>query len=400
MQKFKLSNGLTVLVEKRPTLSLAIEVSVKVGSNYENPKIAGISHFIEHILFEGTKKRTAREIANGIEGIGGEINANTSNEKTSFYIRVLKKHFDVGLEVLADLIQNPAFNDLAIEKERKIILDEIDLIRDDPMIYQWILFQNKLFKKHPCKNPIYGDKEAIKAVTKKDILDFYKKYYVPNNTIITIVGDIKDPITKVKNCFVFKKRKLKEKKRVAEPGQHFIEEFAEKREIEHSYLVLGYKVPERNNKESYVLDVIRAILGRGQSSRLFNEIRIKKGLGYLVGAHYESGTDYGFFGVYVSTDQKNVNEVKKIILDEIKKMENVEDKELVDAKKFIEGNFIIENEDVQNMASKIGYWEIIKDGGLISKYIKNIMEVSKKDIARVVKKYFKKHTCIILEQKV
>ncbi|MFH1332062.1 MAG: pitrilysin family protein, partial [archaeon] len=154
MKKTTLSNGITLITEKRSTKSVTIQVTVKAGSNHENEKIAGISHFIEHMLFEGTKNRTAIELANEIESIGGEINAATSTERTLYYVTVLKKYFDKAVDVLADLIQNPLFEEKAIEKERNVVLDEVNLVMDDPKRYQWVLFQRTLYKKHPARNPI------------------------------------------------------------------------------------------------------------------------------------------------------------------------------------------------------------------------------------------------------
>ena len=177
MHKYTLKNGLTLLFEKRATKTTAVEVTVKTGSNNESKKINGISHFIEHMLFEGTKTRkSSREIANEIEKLGGELNAYTSNERTAFFAKVLNKHFDKALEILSDIIKNPLFDKKNIEKERKVILKEINLVTDEPRFHQWILFQKTLFKKHPSKNPTYGTVEAVKTITKKDLLNYYHIY--------------------------------------------------------------------------------------------------------------------------------------------------------------------------------------------------------------------------------
>ena len=152
MKRYKLKNGLTLIYEKKPLMSTAIEVLVKVGSNYENKNVFGISHFLEHMLFEGTKKRKgSRIISNEIETLGGEMNAYTTTDRTAFFIRILNKHFDKALDVLSDIIQNSTFDNKFVEKERKVILKEIDMVNDQPRFLQWILFQKNLFKKNNAK---------------------------------------------------------------------------------------------------------------------------------------------------------------------------------------------------------------------------------------------------------
>ena len=178
MKKFVLNNGLTVIFEKKAAKSVAIEITVKTGSNNEDSKVSGISHFIEHMVFEGTKKRkTNKEIANEIEKLGGDLNAYTSNEKTCFFVKVLNKHFEIALDVLSDVIQNPLFEDKSIEREREVILKEINMVKDEPRFHQWVLFQKALFKKSPTKNPVYGTVQAIKKIKRQHIMAYFERYY-------------------------------------------------------------------------------------------------------------------------------------------------------------------------------------------------------------------------------
>ena len=402
MKKIKLKNGLTVLIDKRPTASVAIEVIVKVGSNFENKNNFGISHFVEHMLFEGTKHRATREIANEIEGIGGELNAATSNERTFFYCYVPKKYFDRALDVLADIIQNPLFTEKSILKERKIISDEIDLVNDNPLFYQWILFQKTLFKENPAKNPIYGRREIVSKINREDLLKYYRGYYVPNNIIISVSGGVDERVVgKIEKAFSnLKKRTVCGLKIPKEPEQKEIRELVEKKEVSHSYMVLGYNAAKRGEKDSYVLDVIQAILGRGQSGRMFNEIRTKRGLAYNVGAQYEANVDFGFFAIYLSSDKKNLGEIKEIILQEFDNLSNLSDDELDDAKNYIEGNFILKVEDNKERADLAGFWDMVDDARNLSEYVNRIKKVTKNDIKKVAKKYFtKNYTWVRIEQK-
>ncbi len=398
MKRFVLKNGLTVLIKQKPTNAVAVEVTVKVGSNHETSKNRGISHFVEHMLFEGTKKRNAQQIANDIEKIGGEINALTDNERTSYYTLVLYKHLERALDVLSDIIQNPLFDEKIIEKERKVVLDEISLTTDDPKIHQWMLFQKALYQKHNCRYPVYGTRECVLNLKRKDFLDFYHKYYVPNNTIISVVGNIdKQVLKKIGHYFTFSEKPVPKRKELIEPETKPLN-FVEKRKILHSYMVLGFKTVPRNHPDSFVFDVIRSDLGRGQSSKLFQEIRTKRGLAYIVGAHYEAGEDYGWLAVYVGTDKKNLRKVKNIILKEFRHLKNLSANDLKDAINFIEGDHLLSNEDNHALADTISVWEVIGKPYSVEDYIKNIKKVKKDDIRRIVKKYFKNPVCVTIKQ--
>lgn len=402
MKEFRLRNGLTVVHEKRHSSSVAIEIMVRAGSNNESRKISGISHFIEHMVFEGTKNySSSRDLANEVEKFGGELNAYTSDERTAYHIKIIKKHFDIALRILGDLVFNPLFREEDIEKERKIILDEIKLVTDEPRFHQWVLFEKALFIKHPTRNPTYGSKEAVTTMTRRDILEYYNKYYVPNNVIITIVGDVKGLERKIRQKFSkFEKGKLPASKGVAEPRQTSPRKVIERKKLSNSYVVVGYKTANRLNKDSYALDVIKAVLGRGQSGRMFYEIRTKRGLAYEVGVHHEPASDYGFFAVYLGTDKKNIRKIKDIILSEFRSLGRLSKEELKEAKDYIEGSHSLQMEDAYSYADHIGFWGLVGKASMAKEYIKKIKKVSLADIRRVAKKYFgKNYTLAVIEQK-
>jgi len=398
MKRFVLKNGLTVLLKQKPTNSVAVEITVKVGSNYENSKNRGISHFLEHMLFEGTKRRNAQQIANEIESIGGEINALTDNERTSYHIVVLHKHIERALDVLSDIIQNPVFDEKIIEKERKVVLNEIHLTTDDPKSHQWVLFQTKLYNKHNCRYPVYGTLECVSKIKREDFLNFYSKYYVPNNMVISIVGNVDEKVLKkIESYFTFSAKPMPNKEIILEPETKAVN-FVEKRKLLHSYMVFGFKTVPRNHPDSFVFDVIRSVLGRGQSSKMFQEIRTKRGLAYVVGAHYESGADYGWLAAYVGTNKKNLKKVKSIMVREFNNLKNLSKDDLKDAINFIEGDYLISTEDNRVSADNMGVWEIIGKPYTFEDYVKNIKKVKISDVKRVVKKYFKNPVCIIIKQ--
>jgi len=400
MNRLKLDNGLVIIFENKNSCSVAIEVMVKAGAYDETEKNSGVAHFIEHMLFEGTKKRSARELANEIDKTGGDINGYTSKEKTAYHIIVEKKHFSKALDVISDVIQNPLFDEKDIEKERKVILDEIKLVTDDPRFYQWILFERALFGKTPAGNPTSGTYDTIKNLKKKDLLEFYDSFYIPNNMIVSVSGNINPKIRKsVISAFrCMKKGNVSDKKeRCIKRHKKSIKE---KRKILSSYFILGYRTVNRTHKDSYALDLIRAILGKGQSGRLFYEIRTKRGLAYYFGVDHEPKKNYGFFSVFAGTDKKNIPLVKNLIIDEFKKLENLSGNEIKEAKDYIEGRFVLDNEDNNEMADLLAGWEAVKDARLAKSYISKIRKITKNKILRVAKKYLtKNYTTAIIEQK-
>jgi predicted Zn-dependent peptidase len=402
MKKYKLKNGTTIIFEKNRSKSVAIEVMFKVGSNNENKEISGISHFLEHMLFEGTKKRkNSREIANEIEKYGGQFNAYTSGDRTAFFIKIINKRFEKALDILSDMVSNSLFSKKTIEKEKKVILKEINMVTDDPRQHQWILFQKNLFERHPAKNPTYGTTQAVKNPNRNKIVGYYNKYYIPNNMVISVVGNINNAKNKIEKYFNnLKPKKLISRKKIKEPKQKRIKKFIEKRKICDSYMVLGYKSPKRTHKDSYIFDVINSILGRGQSGWIFDEIRNKHGLAYYTGVQNESKKDNGFFAVFAGLDKKNIEKAKEIILQQFRKLGNISKTELEDAKTYIEGSHALEMEDNFHAADNLAFWETIKNASLADKYIKNIKKVKINDIKRVARKYLNKYyNLVVIEQK-
>ena len=359
MQKYRLKNGITLIFEKNNSKSVALEVMFRVGSNFEGKSMAGISHFLEHMLFEGTKSRKdSREIANEIEKYGAEFNAYTTGERTAFFIKIINKRFDRALDILSDMVANPVFDKKVIEKEKRVILKEINMVTDDSRLHQWILFQKNLFEKHPAKNPTYGNAGAVKSFDRKHVAGYYFSHYIPNNMIVSVVGNAGGVSGKIKRYFGnLKPKKLVKRGEVKEPLQKQIKKFVEKRKTNNSYMVLGYKTMPRLHKDSYVFDIIAGILGRGQSGWVFDEIRNKRGLAYQVGVNSESEIDYGMFAVYAGLDRKNIEEAKKIILQQFRRLEKLSQNDLEEAKTYIEGSHTLETEDNFSRADKLVFWE-------------------------------------------
>lgn len=388
MRAITLRNGLKVIHDYRNSNSTVIQVNVGVGSNYETKKNLGISHFMEHMLFEGTKKRNARQIALEIESMGGEINAYTGNERTSFYVSVLNKYFDKGLDVLSDIIKNPVFREQAIEKEKKIVLDEKKVYIDDSSSYQWLLLLKHLYKKHPTRWDGFGFKETINSFTRDYVMKFYQDYYRPNNMCIVVVGGSKNIIPKIKKAFSdFEEGKVPKYKHIREPVQRKKKQILIRRSIEHAYYVLGYKTTTRNCKDSYALDIVSYILGYGQSSRLFDEIRTKRGLGYSVGVLNDLNKDYGYFASYATVDGKYIKKIREIINEQMS-LRDLNSKEIKQAKSMIEGSILIKNENNKERSDWISFWDLMGDYRKADSYINYIKKVRREDILRIIRNYF------------
>jgi len=400
MQKIKLANGLKVIFEHKSGNSVVVELMINVGSNDELEDEHGISHFLEHILFEGTTNRPTNQlITNEIESIGGDFNAYTTNERTCFYVKVLKKHFHKAVDILSDVIQDSLFKDEHIKREKNVVVKEIDMINDEPRFYQWLLLQRTLFNKHPCRYPTYGKKEIIRNLTRDKIIQYFQKHYLPNNMVLSIVGDVKNWRKEIEKLFLMKKGKVLEKPSPFEPKDKTEKFKKERRKIANTYTILGFKTVPRAHPDAYVLEVINGILGRGQSGRMFAEIRSKHGLAYDVGTQNVGEVSFGYFAVYATIDRKNVKLVKKLIEEEIRKLKIITKIDLQESKDFIEGDYLLELEETQKVADQLLFWEQVKDANLANTFVKEIRKVTADDVKRVVDKYLKNGTFVVLEGK-
>jgi predicted Zn-dependent peptidase len=400
MRKFKLKNGLTLLFERRDTPTVTIEVSVGTGSNNEPHNVAGISHFLEHMMFEGTKTRTAKQISELIENVGGEFNAATSNERTAYYVKLLSARFDLGLDILSDMMKNPAFDQKSLEKERKVVLEEIKMVNDQPLLYQWVLFESSIFKKHPTKNPVYGRVESVKSISRGQMLSYYRKWYCPSNITVSVVGNVSDPVGKVSRYFGdLPQARVPKLEKVIEPRDSSPTIKKEKRDINQAYLMLGFKTVPRSHNDSFILDVISAIYSKGLSGRINDEIRVKRGLAYSVGAVSESKKDYGFFVFYLNCARQNLELCKSIVLDEVRKLDNLGSREIEEAKSHILGRNSIDEEDSHRRADELAFWEFIRDAKLADSYKDKIKKVSKQDIIRVRDRFLDENYTMVVISK-
>ena len=402
MQKLVLKNGLTILYHKKPGRAVAIQIMVRIGSNQEQAGQRGIAHMVEHLVFEGTKKRkSGNEIARVIENVGGDFNAYTSNHRTCYYVKVLQKHAPRSIALLSDIMQNSIMREMDFQREREVVYKEIDMFLDDPKSFQWLELEKLLFKKNNAKYPSSGVKKDLKNLTRDDVFAFYKKYYSPQNVVISIAGDFpkwKNHIRKhfsdwknsnyISNRFLIKEPLLKQNKNKCI-----------KKSYSSSYLLAGVNCAARTSADSYVLDLIQAHLGRGQSGRLFHELRGKLGLVYDVAVEYGSDIDFGYFVVYASYSKKNQKLVHSVIKKELSNLQKVTVQELKEAKAYIEGDHYLDLEDAQKYADQLLYWHDLGGSAKLKEYVSQIKKVTIADFHRVAKKYFSKIAMVELEGK-
>jgi len=329
----KLDNGITVIFEKRDIPVISISASVKFGAQFENEKIKGISHFIEHLVFKGTKNREVLEIPKEIESKGGIINAFTGEEVTCFWNKLPSKYFSVGADICRDLVLNPLFEKEPLERERKVILEEIKMYRDNPGTYVLEKIKEMLYVP-PFNMSIAGTIESVSGLSRERVIDIFNSVYSANNMIFCVVGksDIDEVINEAKKF-------PKTKKDILElPIKLRNAEAIEKREgIDQAHEVIGFHMPKLTDKDRYAAEIFDNILGSGMSSRLFQEVREKRGLCYSIKSHLEQSKDYSYEFIYTGTEKDKVNEVKKIVLNEIKKLGELNQRDFNETKERLIG---------------------------------------------------------------
>ncbi len=375
-----LPNGLTILFEKRQLPVVAVSSSVRFGAGYEHEKIKGIAHFIEHLMFKGTNKRAQEEIAREIEKKGGILNGFTSEDITSYWCKLRSKFLETGADVTSDLISNPKFDAVEFEKEKKVIIEEIKMYRDMPRLYVMDKIKEMLYEK-PFGMSVAGTESVISGLTRDEVKSIYGDIYGPNRMIFGIVGDTDiDNVKELANkLFSGSKKDVKMTKPIKKTG-----EITEKRKgIDQANFVFGFHVPNMDDKERYSIEVLDSILAGGMSSRLFQEIREKRGLAYAVKGNIDQGLGYGYYAIYVGTTKDAVKKVKEIILKELKKIKDLGKAELEEVKEQLIGLKDVESEDSVNAMVELVREEIAGDAREYYKYDERIKDVRIEDVKKL-----------------
>jgi predicted Zn-dependent peptidase len=359
-RKYVLDNDIPLITERiKDFRSVTLGIWVRVGSRYETFEKNGISHFLEHMFFKSTKRRTARDIAVEIDTLGGDLNAFTSRENTVFYVKVLDEQIERGIDLLTDIYIHSTFPEEDIEKEKRIIKEEVKMVEDTPDDYIYDLFYQTVWGKEGIGQPVLGRRETIKSFTREDLTGHIKKYYGTKDTLVACAGnfDVDTLVSRLNHSLGGLRRGSEPKKGKDpefRPGRVVIT-----RDLSEVHICIGVEGLPQASTDRYALYLLNAALGAGVSSRLFQEIRERRGLAYSIYSFIASYLDTGLWAVYAGTSKKVVREVIDLITGEMTGLkETITEAELRRAKDQIKGNLILGLESTNNRMQNIARQEI------------------------------------------
>lgn len=391
-QKFKLNNGLRIiLVPQAESLTTTVMVSVAAGSEYETKEINGISHFLEHMCFKGTKKRpNPIDIPKELDGLGAQYNAFTSQECTSYYAKCKNENAKEVLDIIVDMYQNPIFDEKEIEKERGVIIQEINMYEDTPTRKIGELFYELVYGDQPAGWNIAGKKETVQKLNKGDFIKYREKYYIPNSTVITISGKMANQkmLELVKKYFAHLKPAPKNKKPKTIEKQTKPKEVVLYKNVDQSHLILGFRTFNVFDKRKYALYLAADILCGGMSSRLFQKIRNELGAAYYISTHTDLYLDHGLLLLSAGVDTEKIEIVIKKSLEEFGKMvnEKVNEDELKRAKEHSVGNLFMSLESSDALAFYYSEAEILNLPTKTPNELANLIKkVTPSDIQKTMK---------------
>jgi len=381
-QKKVLKNGITVLFEKRGLPLVSVSVTNRFGAVYENSEIKGIAHFIEHLVFTGTKTRTHEDISREIEKKGGILNAFTSHDMTSFWFKLPSEHLFAGLDIISDIMNNPTFDEKKFEKEKKVVIEEIKMYHDMPQKDVFDKLEANLYEK-PFGEGVAGSEKTINSLNRDFVADYFSKVYDPSCYIVSVTGDA--DFDKVCEYFErnFKPRAVK----LVLPTivKKNIETTEERDGIDQAHFVFAIHAPMKNEKEHTVLEVLDAYLANGMSSRLFLTIREERGLAYSVNSMIATEKNYSYYSIYAGTTKKAVQEVKKLILEGFRDVSKMTEKDLEESKQRIIGLKRVSSEESVNVMNELMYNELVGKAENYYTHEDKIRAVTLADVKKLAK---------------
>lgn len=387
-------SGLRIITESIDSVrSVSVGIWVKTGSRHESSTVAGITHFLEHMLFKGTESRSAFEIVQGVESVGGYLNAFTSTEYTCYYVRCLDSEMRKSLEILIDMVQHAALPPEEIEKEKKVVIEEMKMYRDNPDDYIFEEFTGQLFNQHPLGRPIIGYESTVSSFTRDDLSSYIATRYIPSNIIISVAGNIShnDVVTIVDEFYGNKQDSANntDDRQILTPYEQSSKTLT--KVIEQTHYVTGRRSLSNDDPERYKLLLVNTLLGGGMSSRLHQNIREKYGYCYSISSFNQAYTDTGMFGVYVGTDKDYVQHVKELIHEEFRKLKDdlVSDTELAEAKAQLKGKLLLAQESMSNRMTRLAKSEIYYNRYIpLDELVEQIDAVTVHDIQQFSRAFF------------
>ncbi|RLQ95696.1 M16 family metallopeptidase [Falsibacillus albus] len=361
IKKYTCQNGVRIVLEEIPTVrSVAIGIWIGTGSRDETPENNGISHFLEHMFFKGTENRGAREIAEAFDAIGGQVNAFTSKEYTCYYAKVLDNHSEMALDILSDMFFNSTFDQEELKKEKNVVFEEIKMYEDTPDDIVHDLLSKAAYQSHPLGYPILGTEETLDTFDQNKLKEYMHNMYTPDKVVISIAGNINEEFIRTveKKFGTYKggNRAIFEK----EPEFHF-NQLARKKDTEQAHLCLGFEGLQIGHRDVYSLIVLNNILGGSMSSRLFQEVREKRGLAYSVFSYHTSYKDSGMVTIYGGTGAKQMDQLFDTVQETLAllKKDGITEKELLNSKEQLKGNLMLSLESTNSRMSRNGKNELL-----------------------------------------
>lgn len=393
-RKDTLSNGMRVVSETLPkSRSVSIGVWVKVGSRHEPQELGGVSHFIEHLFFKGTEKRTAKDIAIEMDSIGGEMNAFTSQETTTYYVKVVDEQLSVAIDLLSDILIGSRFDPREMEKERKVILEEIKGVEDTPDDYIHELFTATVWPNNSLGRPILGTRDTIRALKHQDLISYINSNYSPREIVISVAGNFEHGrlIDLLESSFGKLSRDSVAKKETT--PQYVSDITVRKKQLEQVQLCVGCRGLHYTHEDRFVISALNTVLGNSMSSRLFQEVREQNALAYSIYSYVTSYRDTGLLTIYAGTDPSNVKEVLRLIMKEIKKLkdEGITPAEEARVKNQIKGSLVLSLESSNSHMSRIARQEIYFGKYLsMDDIIKGVEKVSREQVQHLAAQLFRR----------
>lgn len=391
----KLSNGLSVVLLKEDAQRTAtVLVLVTTGSKYESKAESGIAHFLEHLCFKGTTRRpSAMAISSELDGLGAEYNAFTGHEYTGYYAKVAAPHLHRAIDLISDIYCDPLIAEADVEREKGVIADEINMYEDVPMRKVGDIFMKTLYGDQPAGRSIAGEKEQIAKYTRKNVIDFRKKHYVPGATTVVVSGkyDEVEVMKQLKATFGKLLDTKKSGKKKVDDKQAVPCVSVQYKESDQTHIIVGVRSYPVKHESHYTLAVLAAMLGGGMSSRLFHKVRVELGLGYYVRAANDAFTDHGMLAASVGVDNMRAVEVVPAILGEFKRMatELVPEEEIKKAKDMLSGRLLLGLESTDDLAEYYGFQWVLRNEFIgPDEVIKRMNKVTAKDIQALAKKIF------------
>lgn len=397
VQKREMKNGLVVATEVMPHLrSVSLGVWIKGGSRFEKTNNTGISHFIEHLLFKGTRKRSAGKIAEAIDSVGGQLNAFTEKEYVGFYAKVLDKHLPLAFDLVSDIVLHPIFPADEIERERNVIFEEINMVEDSPQELILDLFMESFWKNHPLGRPISGTKRSVAKISRNDVKKYFKNNYSADNTIVAVAGNIRH-----REAYKLAERYFSGLKPgvAADPGQppdvHSGRLIRNKSHLEQTHICLGTTSPPVASEERFCAHLLSNILGGGMSSRLFQNVRERRGLVYSIYSMLNLYRDAGSLVVYAGTAHDKAAEVVDLVLKEFGSLRTklVAAQELKRAKEYVKGSVMLSLESSSSRMTHLAQ-QLIYYGRFyrLEEILDSVERVTARDIRNLANRIFDNST--------